>query len=543
MYSRLERKPGKVEQQIRSNVRPKVYNGWSTNFGSTPIVSEPQFLGTAPKSVNRNPKPNVPSKPTLKDRRNLAQADALNISLPPNMAELPSRGRSPINESSSIVPSRRRSPKTPLATSVFWHHSSPQTAPATIVEDEEPPLLTKAHSATMIRTPRSHISEIKASWLFSLGRSQWRQFIRRSNPNSPNLNSSQHSANPKSPKSPKSPERESVHARRVPRSHLSSSRSPVDKLKTFLQPTKLQSSPSDSRSMPLERKAQQLSSHDSHARGKLNGGPGQSKGTRIRNNMDHIPTPSSSIPPGLIRTPTPPNSDPNTGVSTKLAEFFFDPHAVREIDNSNPTGSIWNSDALLMSQNIYLESSHSEGDDSSQGPSGSPLTINRHTPSAILKTPRIGTYMQPIFPHYLAPVIWDRSDADSLDPEDPTVRTAEEKARLEWLTPEHLPSSPLCPLHEKYKGTTKGHCVYHGRSSSSEARAKARGGQAARRSIGERGDSEQNRSLTQRSDSLTARKKNIVLDGSEDTETEEGGSGILVSATMRRKRRTWWPFG
>lgn len=40
---------------------------------------------------------------------------------------------------------------------------------------------------------------------------------------------------------------------------------------------------------------------------------------------------------------------------------------------------------------------------------------------------------------------------------------AEERVRLEWITPEHLKGSPLCPLHERYIGLSKGVCVYHGR--------------------------------------------------------------------------------
>lgn len=44
----------------------------------------------------------------------------------------------------------------------------------------------------------------------------------------------------------------------------------------------------------------------------------------------------------------------------------------------------------------------------------------------------------------------------------------QELSIIEWNIPEHLPSSPLCPLHPKYKGGTKGICVYHGRRASPE---------------------------------------------------------------------------
>ncbi|KAF2433528.1 hypothetical protein EJ08DRAFT_647220 [Tothia fuscella] len=38
-------------------------------------------------------------------------------------------------------------------------------------------------------------------------------------------------------------------------------------------------------------------------------------------------------------------------------------------------------------------------------------------------------------------------------------------AGLDWDIPEHLPTSPLCPLHTKYRGRGKRICVYHGRRS------------------------------------------------------------------------------
>lgn len=41
----------------------------------------------------------------------------------------------------------------------------------------------------------------------------------------------------------------------------------------------------------------------------------------------------------------------------------------------------------------------------------------------------------------------------------------QELSAIEWNIPEHLPNSPLCPLHPKYGGATRGICVYHGRTS------------------------------------------------------------------------------
>jgi hypothetical protein len=38
----------------------------------------------------------------------------------------------------------------------------------------------------------------------------------------------------------------------------------------------------------------------------------------------------------------------------------------------------------------------------------------------------------------------------------------EARRKFEWIVPEHLPSSPLCPLHPKYQGGySKGMCYWH----------------------------------------------------------------------------------
>lgn len=41
------------------------------------------------------------------------------------------------------------------------------------------------------------------------------------------------------------------------------------------------------------------------------------------------------------------------------------------------------------------------------------------------------------------------------------LREMEERRKFEWIVPEHLPSSPLCPLHDKYRGYSKGKCYWH----------------------------------------------------------------------------------
>jgi hypothetical protein len=57
---------------------------------------------------------------------------------------------------------------------------------------------------------------------------------------------------------------------------------------------------------------------------------------------------------------------------------------------------------------------------------------------------------------------WYRVRLDQIMDED-DVYDSEELGIFEWDIPEHLPSSPLCPLNPKHRGGGKGICVYHGR--------------------------------------------------------------------------------
>ena len=65
----------------------------------------------------------------------------------------------------------------------------------------------------------------------------------------------------------------------------------------------------------------------------------------------------------------------------------------------------------------------------------------------------------------------------------PTVAAlheADERRKFEGLIPEHLPNSPLCPLHPKYVGPSKGLCYWHGRKSNGWGVEPRGGGRLAR---------------------------------------------------------------
>jgi hypothetical protein len=57
---------------------------------------------------------------------------------------------------------------------------------------------------------------------------------------------------------------------------------------------------------------------------------------------------------------------------------------------------------------------------------------------------------------------WYRVRLDQIMDEDDAY-DSEELEAFELDVPEHLPSSPLCPLNPKHRGGGNGICVYHGR--------------------------------------------------------------------------------
>jgi hypothetical protein len=202
--------------------------------------------------------------------------------------------------------------------------------------------------------------------------------------------------------------------------------------------------------------------------------------------LANMPVLPSFIPPGLKRVPTPPMLDESSEVKDTLADFVFEMHHVpRPKPSPGLPGRVWDSDAILMSMESNLKPKDSDSDESPQGlftphpdaEKPTPSSVNENpwitplpTPSAIQSPKSLGITLSPFHvPQSLHPssdhAEWFRvsKDADS-NPNLNTMATKEEeeRAKFEWLTPEHLPSSPLCPLHVKYRGLSKGVCVFHG---------------------------------------------------------------------------------
>jgi hypothetical protein len=199
-----------------------------------------------------------------------------------------------------------------------------------------------------------------------------------------------------------------------------------------------------------------------------------------------MPVPPTFIPPGVKRVPTPPMFQQNGEVKGKLADFFFDqpgleldmgpvhkPHSPLKPSPGLSAG-VWDSDALLMSQKSEITPSDSDSHDRDSptrlsasldpGPPPTPANYASLSATGYMYTQFPGS--SPTHPRS-APPIPEASGSDvdffrvQMDLEDngrERQMSVEERAKLEWVLPEHLPSSPLCPLHAKYRGISVGLC-------------------------------------------------------------------------------------
>jgi hypothetical protein len=190
--------------------------------------------------------------------------------------------------------------------------------------------------------------------------------------------------------------------------------------------------------------------------------------------------------------------DSNGDVKGKLADFFFDQGTgiMGRRPKASPGGH-WDSDALLMS---YLSSDMNlDEEDEDEGPEG-PLTPNPAVRAFTVEgnpsydTPGLvtapGSYLdaknvQPMQRPGGDPSspdvqdVWFRIQRDETPEERQltaaALRELDERRKFEWIVPEHLPNSPLCPLHAKYQGYSKGRCYWHGRRKSSGSRSRTSG--------------------------------------------------------------------
>lgn len=162
-------------------------------------------------------------------------------------------------------------------------------------------------------------------------------------------------------------------------------------------------------------------------------------------------------------------------VKGTLEGFFFD--VLDQPKRKAVPSGVWDSDALLMSQSGLITPSDTDAAESPQGVSPiapTPITIedaSQRPPTLymVVSPPPLHTHLDihrsavpgsrrgsaQLTPNTYFRVLHlsHESTGDELD--------EIERAKFEWLVPEHLPSSPLCPLHPKYRGPISGMCLYH----------------------------------------------------------------------------------
>jgi hypothetical protein len=188
------------------------------------------------------------------------------------------------------------------------------------------------------------------------------------------------------------------------------------------------------------------------------------------------------VPPLLTRAPTP-TLVVHEDVKGKLADFFFDHTA--DLEGWKPKaspGGHWDSDALLMSYlspDLILKQSQEDEDEGPEGrvtplaPRGFTVDHNPGYPTpGLVEAP--GGYLTAKGPYSALdkPHCPSQTEArfrvrqDSPDDTQATVQSLqaiEARKKFEWIVPEHLPNSPLCPKHAAYTGYSAGICYWHGR--------------------------------------------------------------------------------
>ncbi|KAJ8111684.1 hypothetical protein OPT61_g5785 [Boeremia exigua] len=204
--------------------------------------------------------------------------------------------------------------------------------------------------------------------------------------------------------------------------------------------------------------------------------------------LANMTVPPTFVPPGSEKVSTSPVFDSAREVRGKLAGFFFDTNGVPSARRrpKASSGGYWDSNAVLMSMNTDLGLTN---DEEEEGPEGRPLPAMFHFgpvnditspfPSPGLSTGPDGHLInkgisaspsQDFSSSIGAQDSWFRMHYRDYSADEELLTTtalkeADERRKFEWLIPEHLPNSPLCPLHIKYVGPSKGLCYWHGRKS------------------------------------------------------------------------------
>jgi len=477
---------------------PPVNSRESHDKTSKPYVVRERPLVSTSKSSKPTNTPSSPAKGGLRDRRKVQ----LDLSMPTEMPDLPARGRSPADMIGSLGAPRQRSPKTPWIRSQrpTWEPSSiAKSAP--IVEegharDDGLCLLPGSDALISLQTPRFERPPAKVRDRCYISRpitKRTRSLL--SGHSGASASASASSATTPADEHAFQERQTSTQAELQQMAQATTkSRRWAWKSKTSSEdapPSPASEVTSRRFSMNPFKRANRISDQTGMGSPKpttpsSHRAPG-SKQRPPPASPSYMDAPPSFVPPGLKRVPTPPIFDANGEVRGKLADFFFDVQgpggpSTRNKPKSSP-GGYWDSDALLMSLSHDLDNLDDEDEEGPEGPcrefihtsmefkrNGTPeLTRNEAeylgvkppaSPSLAASSPMLGHDGWYRLHHQLSVETPDEEILASL-----ANQEAEERRKFEWLVPEHLPNSPLCPLHEKYKGPSPGLCYWHGRRS------------------------------------------------------------------------------
>ncbi|KAF2796664.1 hypothetical protein K505DRAFT_157985 [Melanomma pulvis-pyrius CBS 109.77] len=449
----------------------------------------------------------TPLKGGLKDRRKLDQAEAMKLTLPLKMPNLPPRRRMSMSKMQDIAPPRPRSPKTPWIreTALSWQ---PQVDPSMIPETPSSAISNEQNGPGLL--PDNDPIQSSVPPRFNQRPIRIRKYINRP----------RHSRTESATSEPSiaslgvfAPEEIQAPFQTPPINEPSSLKGVSKRPGRWRWSTPWNSSEAASGgSSTHEGLTRRYSFSRFFRAGKQSSqtSPPLSPFTQPDNNriswhrtqpgshsygnalaLANMPVPPTFVPPGLHRVPTPPTFDEVGEVKEKLANFVFEYDGVKR-PKSSPgiPGRIWDSNVLLMSQDSNITPHSSPSEESPQGaitsatatpntatkltPSGSnPWSIPPPTPPTILPPKPFAavTLSSALAPHSPTPsaehLEWFRVPMDADSDINSRVKEIEERAKFEWLTPEHLPSSPLCPLNPKYRGPGRGMCVFHGQEGGS----------------------------------------------------------------------------
>jgi hypothetical protein len=155
------------------------------------------------------------------------------------------------------------------------------------------------------------------------------------------------------------------------------------------------------------------------------------------------------------RIPTPPLAP--IGVEFNTGDMFTDTQRRIEARPTVKAGGLWDSDTLLMSQTRMLDSSDSEPESPNEIPLARTAVSSPAMPTGTEEWFRVQTLDE------------EENDTGQFGRLEKGLDVSREQ--FDWIVPDHLPGSPLCPISPKHKSGGKGICVYHGRNKTHKGEA------------------------------------------------------------------------